>query len=46
MLFKVLALLVSIAALLLALDEWMYMRALQKKNREEEDEEWNVSWFH
>ena len=46
MLFKVLALLVSIAALLLALDEWMYMRALQKKNREEEDEDWHVSWFH
>lgn len=46
MIFKVLALLVSIAAFLLALDEWMYMRALQKKTREEEDEEWHVSWFH
>ena len=49
MLFKILALMISLIALCLALDEWLYVRAIQKRLQErqkEEDEEWHVSWFH
>lgn len=49
MLFKILALIISDIALCLALNEWLYVREIQKRLQErqkEEDEEWNVSWFH
>lgn len=49
MLFKILALIISLITLCLALDEWLYVRAIQEwlqERKKEEDEEWQVSWFH
>ena len=49
MLFKILALIISLITLCLALDEWLYVRAIQewlKERKKEEDDEWQVSWFH
>ncbi|MBS7224403.1 MAG: hypothetical protein KH050_03510 [Clostridiaceae bacterium] len=47
MIFKILALIVSIVALLLAIDEVMYIRWIVTLMQEDqEDEEWkNISWF-
>lgn len=47
MIFKILALIVSIVALLLAIDEVMYIRWIVTLMREDqEDEEWkDISWF-
>lgn len=47
--FKLFALVISVVALVLALDECQYVRAMQKRlqrsQKEEDEEKWNISWF-